>query len=494
MKSNRLFYVNLGIGVAIAIGFAVNNYIHHLSDLDFFEEETRDMANLASESLYARIDHILYEPINIVMTMANDVLLKKLLQEEHDGSDYVQEMREYLNNYRVKYRYDTVFLASEKGKKYYYERGLSRSIEDRSEESWYYNFLKDSRECYVEVDTDTAHNYDFYTYTNCKIYGENGAIMGIVGMGMEKTYLRDIIREYDKNFGVEVYLTNAKGAVEVASREDGVRTVNLFNQEPLVRFRSQILALQPPPSGQSSRVELNDAMLSYTDRRGGVDYVYSIRYIPSSAWYLVSVNDTADLGAAFKREMLISFLIGLVTIVVIVFIVIRIVMSHNRRVTGILTRDPITGVRNRTSYEETMAYYVKALKPGHRFGLGIVDLNNLKRINDRYGHERGDLYISESSRVICETFPHCPIFRIGGDEFAIIFDGADEKTVSTLHAALLERVARFNVEHEMKLSLAFGYAFLMGDDDRDLSALFKRADAKMYANKQTMKATQEART
>ena len=495
MRFDRLFFVNLVIGFVIALGFAVNGYIHHLSDLDFFEDETRDMASLASESLYARIDHILYEPINIVLTMANDTLLKNLLREERDGADYIREMQKYLNTYKVKYDYDTVFLASEKGKRYYYEEGLSRSIDDRVEERWYYNFLKDPRECYAEVDTDTAHNYDFYAYTNCKIYDDDGTVMGVVGMGMEKSYLRDIIREYDKKFDVAVYLVNAGGGVEVSSREDGVRTVNLFEQEPLVRFRDEILAIRvPPPSpSQPAKLELSDTVLTFSDQRDGVRYIYSVRYMPSFAWYLISVNDTAALDEAFDHEIVTSFIVGLVTIVVIIFIVIRIVMTHNRRVTGILTRDPITGVRNRSSYEETINYYAKSLKPGQQFGLGIVDLNNLKMMNDVHGHEAGDRYLAESSRVICEAFPHNPIFRIGGDEFAIIFDGMDEKTVDGLHTAMLERVARFNAEHTMKLSLAFGYAFLVEDGDRDLAALFKRADARMYANKQAMKAEQAKR-
>jgi GGDEF domain-containing protein len=53
----------------------------------------------------------------------------------------------------------------------------------------------------------------------------------------------------------------------------------------------------------------------------------------------------------------------------------------------------------------------------------MFDLNDLKHINDRYGHERGDEYIVNCCRLICQVFKHSPVFRIGGDEFVALLRG-----------------------------------------------------------------------
>ena len=50
-----------------------------------------------------------------------------------------------------------------------------------------------------------------------------------------------------------------------------------------------------------------------------------------------------------------------------------------------------------------------------KLGIAIVDLNFLKKINDTYGHEKGNLAIKKLCFIICHIFQHSPVFRIGGD-------------------------------------------------------------------------------
>ena len=55
----------------------------------------------------------------------------------------------------------------------------------------------------------------------------------------------------------------------------------------------------------------------------------------------------------------------------------------------------------------------------------MVDLNYLKRINDSYGHDKGNVALVKLSGIICNIFKHSPVFRVGGDEFIIILMGED---------------------------------------------------------------------
>ena len=87
----------------------------------------------------------------------------------------------------------------------------------------------------------------------------------------------------------------------------------------------------------------------------------------------------------------------------------------------IARRDSLTGTRNITAYHE----FEKELQAeidgqtNDAFGIVVCDLNDLKIINDTQGHKAGDEYIMAACRLICRTFAHSPVFRDGGDEFAI---------------------------------------------------------------------------
>ncbi|MBR3316575.1 MAG: diguanylate cyclase, partial [Atopobiaceae bacterium] len=66
------------------------------------------------------------------------------------------------------------------------------------------------------------------------------------------------------------------------------------------------------------------------------------------------------------------------------------------------------------------------------FGLVICDVNGLKIINDTNGHQAGDEYIRQACKMVCDIFSHSPVYRIGGDEFAVILTGRDYKSREVL--------------------------------------------------------------
>ena len=59
------------------------------------------------------------------------------------------------------------------------------------------------------------------------------------------------------------------------------------------------------------------------------------------------------------------------------------------------------------------------------FALVILDVNDLKKVNDIQGHKAGDQYIRNACKLICGNFKRSPVFRIGGDEYAVVVDGDD---------------------------------------------------------------------
>ena len=149
-------------------------------------------------------------------------------------------------------------------------------------------------------------------------------------------------------------------------------------------------------------------------------------------------------------------------------------------------RDSLTGIRNMTAYQEFEAGLQKDVeeKDVESFGIAVCDLNDLKTVNDTQGHAAGDKLIKDASKMLCEHFTHGAVFRIGGDEFAVILQ---EKGFDTME----ETIAAFNskVEEHIKTKevvIATGYSVLKEGDDR-LHDVFERADHMMYARKKQLK-------
>ena len=151
--------------------------------------------------------------------------------------------------------------------------------------------------------------------------------------------------------------------------------------------------------------------------------------------------------------------------------------------------DALTGVRNRHAFlsaEEDIDYQIGTrLAPG--FAVTVLDVNDLKRVNDTEGHAAGDQVIRDACRVICDTFKHSPVFRIGGDEFAVISQGSDYDHIDEL----IGMIETYNEEALRNGGHALACGMSKFDDDDSAEAVFERADHAMYANKAKLKGETE---
>lgn len=159
----------------------------------------------------------------------------------------------------------------------------------------------------------------------------------------------------------------------------------------------------------------------------------------------------------------------------------------------IINKDALTGVRNKTAYDQYVKEITEKLESGVHveFGLAMVDLNDLKVINDQNGHSAGDIALMKLSTLICAIFAHSPVFRIGGDEFIILLQNIDYKRIKKLVAEFNFKIEELQEDEylslEEKVSAAIGYALYDPKIDKSVSDVFKRADVAMYQRKREMK-------
>lgn len=160
-------------------------------------------------------------------------------------------------------------------------------------------------------------------------------------------------------------------------------------------------------------------------------------------------------------------------------------ISHYRK---IAYRDPLTNCRNRVAYEMDL----ENIDTTKTVTIFMADMNNMKEINDSYGHQIGDEVVILCSHCLLKSFGHA-VYRIGGDEFLCIEYNLTQEKIDTLLDAFYLECEETNAANPYKFILSIGYATFDPSIDFTIHNTVKRADDMMYAVKEQMKQAAKAR-
>ena len=166
--------------------------------------------------------------------------------------------------------------------------------------------------------------------------------------------------------------------------------------------------------------------------------------------------------------------------------------SELARMAVLANKDSLTGVRNKNAYD-AYSIELQGRMRSHslQFAIAMIDLNSLKHINDAYGHEKGDIYIQQCCAVICRTFSHSPVFRVGGDEFVAVLLGQDYEHREALLKKAREEFRERNLDESLRpwerCSAAIGIAEYREGADTGVEEILGRADKDMYTEKEKIK-------
>ncbi|MBQ6060391.1 MAG: diguanylate cyclase [Clostridia bacterium] len=155
--------------------------------------------------------------------------------------------------------------------------------------------------------------------------------------------------------------------------------------------------------------------------------------------------------------------------------------------------DALTAVRNKSAFDlylQRLPEQAESRGEKLEYAVCFFDCNDLKVINDGYGHEKGDLYLKSTCTTICQVFAHSPVFRIGGDEFAAVLQHGDYEKRHELLELFDERCKDLHAIAENpweKANVARGMAEYDPETDQSAADVVRRADQLMYAHKRSQK-------
>lgn len=144
-----------------------------------------------------------------------------------------------------------------------------------------------------------------------------------------------------------------------------------------------------------------------------------------------------------------------------------------RKLHELSTVDQLTGVGNRRALTD---FVDKCLRPGTMYAVIFVDVNGLKKMNDTFGHARGDLLIQTIAYVLSNVAGKNHVFRLGGDEFLVLMPCSNDAEAITI----IDHIEQSMETH--RCSAAIGYVLCLAPF-HDLDGLIHQADEKMYSDK-----------
>ena len=158
--------------------------------------------------------------------------------------------------------------------------------------------------------------------------------------------------------------------------------------------------------------------------------------------------------------------------------------------------DSLTGLRNRHNLSSVMAAMLAGATPTDPVAVIFIDLDRIKEVNDKYGHEAGDCVLREAARRIAEVTRsrHDVVgradageplaARLGGDEFVVMLSGTDAEgaalVVDRIRQSLLEPIA---ISPDLQLTISAAIGVALAAEPEEPHHLLKRADAAMYEDK-----------
>lgn len=167
-----------------------------------------------------------------------------------------------------------------------------------------------------------------------------------------------------------------------------------------------------------------------------------------------------------------------------------------REMEDVADTDALLPIPNRRAFVRELNRMISfAERYGTPSTLMFIDLNNMKNVNDKYGHDAGDKVLFHVARLLVDNVRTTDVVgRLGGDEFGVILAQADEKIGAEKANSLADIIAKNTLEVDgemLSTTMAFGtYTFRSGDKPDDA---LDKADKAMYENKRDMKSTDDSR-
>lgn len=225
------------------------------------------------------------------------------------------------------------------------------------------------------------------------------------------------------------------------------------------------------------------------DSEGHKTFVKILEQIPDTPIVVVTGLDDKAVAIQCVREGAQDYLVkGDLEVNQLVRSLLYAIERHRTRrmLHNLSLSDELTGLLNRRGFLSLAPKHVKiAQRANWELLVFFIDLDELKAINDNFGHQHGDRALRTVAAILRETFRTSDVMaRVGGDEFIVLAINATDASINTITARLQENVTRYNHNGtQYRVSISYGVARFDPHEQVSLEEMIAEADRALYANK-----------
>lgn len=335
---------------------------------------------------------------------------------------------------------------------------------------WYYQPIANKKETWMNPYYNKNADVEMISFVIPVFI--DGTAIGVVGMDITTEIL------YENTKSVKVYntgyafLMDNKGAFVYHPEMKSSIISDSFNEAHDYLYRKSLL------SAENQTVE--KYQWRHEDKR------LCTQSLKNGMLFSVCISENEIMQT--QNMMLIR---SAVVILLIISMFIMITVMLTKGIVKLVYIDTLTGAGNTTAYRECTDGINKQIisKNNIKFAVAVIDINDLKKINDGYGHEYGDMLIQSAATVLIKVW-NKNVYRIGGDEFVVVMMNMDDAKIKQevfLFEEALENFKKQSGAEELRLQMAVGTAVYNPETDDQYADVFRRADVAMYKDKKYKK-------
>lgn len=336
---------------------------------------------------------------------------------------------------------------------------------------WYYIPTTNGKETWINPYYNQNMNEEIISYVIPIIL--DNEVIGVVGMDIATNLL------YENTKNVAVYDTgyaflmdNEGNFVYHPEMKVNAITENFNSQHAYLYEKSLVSAERQ--SVESYRWNNTEKKLTAQKLRNGMIFTVCV-----TEWEI-------------KQPWLKMLMNSGMVIVLLMSAFVAVTVSITKVIVRLIYTDAMTRVGNKTAYTECIGAINKRIidKENFNFIVVVIDINDLKKVNDTYGHEYGDKLIQNGTTILKKVWGSHSMYRIGGDEFVIVRLGIEKENAEKkilLFEKAIEDYNRQNNGEKLYLQMAIGMAVYNPEMDKEYMDVFRRSDCAMYEDKKQKK-------
>ena len=299
-------------------------------------------------------------------------------------------------------------------------------------------------------------------FINVKMYDEFDNVSAVVGVGVEMSYVKEMLDVFEEGYDLKIYLIEDSGIVQTSTNIEDIENLNVF---------------ETLGDDVSSRILSTQDDLVTTNKDNGAKYIIS-RYIDELDWYLIVTKDTNILAHFFLDYLYASIIMVLIILIIVANIIRLTINKYQDQIYTLAKTDYLTLLLNRRGFNKEIEDFDPSIKEALIF---ILDIDQFKIINDQFGHSTGDKVLRHLANLINKKVSvHGKLSRWGGDEFTGYMIG-ERVTLEKVLDDIMETIQSDLYLMEKNVTISLGYTYT--DFSETLDQVLTKADHSLYQAK-----------